>query len=112
MSLEEGRVLIWKTSSGFSAFFSPGQMPRQGATDVKLTVGAYKAFLFNVGDQQQTANRIAQTGQYQERIRNRTLWASTGLVFSGTRNAASRFRLARRSSTSVSTESKAQDNTQ
>ncbi|KAJ1030206.1 hypothetical protein NDA16_001117 [Ustilago loliicola] len=57
MSLEEGRVLVWKTSSGFSSFFSPGQMPRQGATDVKLTDGAYKAFLFNVGDQQQTMSR-------------------------------------------------------
>ncbi|CDU24096.1 uncharacterized protein SPSC_02725 [Sporisorium scitamineum] len=53
MSLEEGRVLVWKTSSGFSSFFSPGQMPRQGATDVRLTDGAYKAFLFNVGEQQQ-----------------------------------------------------------
>ncbi|TKY90706.1 hypothetical protein EX895_000704 [Sporisorium graminicola] len=53
MSLEEGRVLVWKTSAGFSSFFSPGQMPRQGATDARLTDGAYKAFLFNVGDQQQ-----------------------------------------------------------
>lgn len=53
MSLEEGRVLVWKTSSGFTSFFSPGQMPRQGAADVKLTDGAYKAFHFNVGAQQQ-----------------------------------------------------------
>lgn len=51
MSLEEGRVLVWKTTCGFSSFFSPGQMPRQGATDVKATDGAYKAFLFNVGEQ-------------------------------------------------------------
>ncbi|SAM68743.1 uncharacterized protein UBRO_00741 [Ustilago bromivora] len=57
MSLEEGRVLVWKTSSGFSSFFSPGQMPRQGTTDVKLTDGAYKAFLFNVGDQQHSLSR-------------------------------------------------------
>ncbi|SPO20149.1 uncharacterized protein UTRI_00545_B [Ustilago trichophora] len=57
MSLEEGRVLVWKTSSGFSSFFSPGQMPRQGAADVKLTDGAYKAFLFNVGDQQRGMSR-------------------------------------------------------
>ncbi|SJX60523.1 uncharacterized protein SRS1_10159 [Sporisorium reilianum f. sp. reilianum] len=55
MSLEEGRVLVWKTSAGFSSFFSPGQMPRQGATDARLTDGAYKAFLFNVSEQQQGA---------------------------------------------------------
>jgi hypothetical protein len=59
MSLEEGRVLVWKTSSGFSSFFSPGQMPRQGATDAKLTDGAYKAFLFHVGDPQDVASRKA-----------------------------------------------------
>ncbi|SNX81804.1 uncharacterized protein MEPE_00509 [Melanopsichium pennsylvanicum] len=57
MSLEEGRVLVWKTSWGFSSFFSPGQMPRQGAADAKLTDGAYKAFLFNVGDLHRTASR-------------------------------------------------------
>ena len=56
MSLEEGRVLVWKTSSGFSSFFSPGQMPRQGAADPSATDGAYKAFLFNVGDQQHGAS--------------------------------------------------------
>ncbi|EST10087.2 Quinoprotein amine dehydrogenase, beta chain-like protein [Kalmanozyma brasiliensis GHG001] len=61
MSLEEGRVLVWKTSSGFSTFFSPGQMPRQGATDVKLTDGAYKAFLFNVGEQHQSASKAGTT---------------------------------------------------
>ena len=61
MSLEEGRVLVWKTSSGFSSFFSPGQMPRQGATDAKLTDGAYKAFLFNVGDQSLGGSRPAST---------------------------------------------------
>lgn len=57
MSLEEGRVLVWKTSSGFSSFFSPGQMPRQGAADPRLTDGAYKAFLFNVGEQQLSMSR-------------------------------------------------------
>lgn len=57
MSLDEGRVLVWKTTAGFSSLFSPGQMPRQGATDARLTDGAYKAFLFNVGDQQRTVPR-------------------------------------------------------
>ncbi|GAC93303.1 hypothetical protein PHSY_000868 [Pseudozyma hubeiensis SY62] len=70
VSLEEGRVLIWKTSSGFSSFFSPGQMPRQGATDAKLTDGAYRAFLFNVGDHQQKGrvetNREGQLGEEQD----------------------------------------------
>lgn len=66
MSLDEGRVLVWKTASGFSSFFSPGQMPRQGATDTKLTDGAYKAFLFNVGDQQSRSEMERRRNQHQE----------------------------------------------
>ncbi len=116
MSLEEGRVLVWKTSSGFSSFFSPGQMPRQGAADVKLTDGAYRAFLFNVGEQhsmprsgslgeslaslrQFTVVTMAETGM------KKNLSASIGSDSTGIRNAVSRFRSGKRSSISASTRS-------
>lgn len=46
VSLEEGKVLIWKVGSSITSIFMPGIMPRQGATDES---GAYKAIDFNVG---------------------------------------------------------------
>ncbi|PWZ02541.1 hypothetical protein BCV70DRAFT_229024 [Testicularia cyperi] len=49
LSLEEGKLLIWKVGGGLSSFFTPGSMPRQGGgTD---SSGAYRAILFNVGDE-------------------------------------------------------------
>ncbi|KDN40025.1 hypothetical protein K437DRAFT_227612 [Tilletiaria anomala UBC 951] len=45
VSLEEGRVLVWKVGSSLASVFTPGSLPRQGGTDRS---GAYKAIEFHV----------------------------------------------------------------
>lgn len=47
VSLAEQKLLVWKVGSGFTSFFTPGTIPRQGGTD---SSGAYRSFDFNVGD--------------------------------------------------------------
>ena len=46
VSVDEGKLLIWKVGTTFTSMFTPGQLPRQGGTGDS---GAYKSIDFNVG---------------------------------------------------------------